>query len=629
MGVVYLGRDEPLDRDVAIKTLRVGHDGGSEVRGRFEIEARAAARLQHPNIVTVFELGEDRGLPFIAMELLGGADLEAVLRSNEKLSIGEKLDIVLQTLRGLEFAHDHRVIHRDIKPSNIRLLDDGSVKILDFGIAKVESASVTRAGMMIGTPYYMSPEQIRAQPLDGRSDLFSLGVMVYEIFAGARPFGGPDPTRVLFKIVNEEAPPLPANCAGELTPALQEIVNRALAKDAADRYAAAAEMAADVSKLRARVRNTQMAGEDRASLMAVRREIQESGGSPQTLRVVETLVKKYPDADEVLRVARSARRKPPEWSLHAHAEDTFPELDAAFATTVQAGAPTVAAQAAPLDVSLPLNQDTVLDSARARADATRDRGVLPFVAAGVLVASVLGALLWGRSQGARRESEPPSPVPTPTVARETPAALPAATTEPSPNVDSLPTVRPSAAPDMAPPLSTPQARAPQRATPTASPQARPERTEALTAPTVEPPNPAPIAQPATIVVESPYPVVVRVAGQTMFAGASGTFSVASGSRDISVEAPDVFLNLRQTAVLEAGGSQTISIPAPGKLNVIANPENCKVYVDGVYLDYVPIRDRSIASGSHTIGFEWSDGVRSETKVQVVPGRPAYATGRKP
>ena len=179
MGVVYLGRDETLDRDVAIKTLRLEGSPDDESRGRFEIEAKAAARLQHPNIVTVFELGEDRGLPYIAMEILGGEDLETLLRSGEKLSATERLDIVIQTLRGLDFAHSHQIVHRDIKPSNIRVLDDGGVKILDFGIAKVESTSVTRAGMMVGTPYYMSPEHIRGGVLDGRTDVFAVGVILH------------------------------------------------------------------------------------------------------------------------------------------------------------------------------------------------------------------------------------------------------------------------------------------------------------------------------------------------------------------------------------------------------------------------------------------------------------------
>ena len=228
MGVVYLGRDEALDRDVAIKTLRGDGSPDEDSRGRFEIEAKAAARLQHPNIVTVYELGEDRGLPYIAMELLGGEDLETLLRAGEKLSTTERLDIVIQTLRGLDFAHAHHIVHRDMKPSNIRVLDEGGVKILDFGIAKVESTSVTRAGMMVGTPYYMSPEHIRGGVLDGRSDVFAVGVILHELFASKRPFSAEEPARVMYRIVNEPHPRLPEGAAGPLTLEVQRVIDKAL-----------------------------------------------------------------------------------------------------------------------------------------------------------------------------------------------------------------------------------------------------------------------------------------------------------------------------------------------------------------------------------------------------------------
>src|SRR5688572_21326485 len=175
MGMVYRGLDEVLEREVAVKTLTVEATLDEESRQRFEIEAKAAARLQHPNIVTVFELGEERGLPFIAMELLPGADLETLLRSGEPLLLREKLEILIQVLRGLHYAHEHRIIHRDVKPSNIRLLEDGTAKIMDFGIAKLGSTGVTKAGMMVGTVHYMSPEQVRGRALDGRSDVFSVG----------------------------------------------------------------------------------------------------------------------------------------------------------------------------------------------------------------------------------------------------------------------------------------------------------------------------------------------------------------------------------------------------------------------------------------------------------------------
>ena len=205
MGMVYRGLDPALDREVAIKTLVAEGSFDPESRRRFEVEARAAAKLAHPNIVTVHELGEDRGILFIAMEMLPGVDLDSLLRSGEALPLAEKLDIVAQVCRGLAFAHDRGVVHRDIKPSNVRLLDDGTAKIMDFGIAKLGAGHhITKTGMMVGTVHYMSPEQVRGKPLDGRSDVFSAGVILYELLAGERPFPGEDVTQILYKIVNEE-----------------------------------------------------------------------------------------------------------------------------------------------------------------------------------------------------------------------------------------------------------------------------------------------------------------------------------------------------------------------------------------------------------------------------------------
>src|SRR6266436_7525600 len=221
MGMVYRGLDETLEREVALKTLTTEGTLDEESRRRFQIEAKAAAKLQHPNIITVFELGEDRGVPFIAMEMLPGVDLEALVRSGEEMLLAEKLEIVIQVCRGLAFAHEHGIVHRDVKPSNIRLLDDGAVKIMDFGIAKLGETQLTKAGMMVGTVHYMSPEQVRGKPLDGRSDVFSLGVILYELLAGRRPFKGEGATDVLFKIVNDEPVPLDPGPLGGVSPRLQ------------------------------------------------------------------------------------------------------------------------------------------------------------------------------------------------------------------------------------------------------------------------------------------------------------------------------------------------------------------------------------------------------------------------
>src|SRR5512139_3062553 len=242
MGMVYRGLDEALEREVAVKTLTVEGTLDAASRQRFEREARAAARLAHPNIVTVHELDEDRGILFIAMEMLPGADLEALLRSGERLPLAEKLDVVAQVCRGLAYAHERGIVHRDIKPSNVRLLDDGTAKIMDFGIAKRGDTHLTKTGMMVGTVHYMSPEQVRGKRLDGRSDVFSVGVILYQLLAGERPFRGEGATEVLYKIVHEDPPPPDLAGLGEVGTKLLPVLSRALAKDPEARYPGAAAL---------------------------------------------------------------------------------------------------------------------------------------------------------------------------------------------------------------------------------------------------------------------------------------------------------------------------------------------------------------------------------------------------
>jgi len=248
MGTVYRARDEVLEREVAVKVLTVEGALDAESRRRFEIEAKAAARLQHPNIVTVYEMGEDRGIPFIAMELLSGADLDSLLRSGEELVLQEKLEILIQVCRGLEYAHERSIVHRDIKPSNIRLLDDGTAKILDFGIAKLGGTQLTKSGMMVGTIHYMSPEQIRGAPLTGRSDLFSVGVILYELVAGRRPFAGEASTEILYRIVHDPPQSLGA-VGGRAGPAIESLVDRLLEKDEARRPPSAGAVADAIAEI--------------------------------------------------------------------------------------------------------------------------------------------------------------------------------------------------------------------------------------------------------------------------------------------------------------------------------------------------------------------------------------------
>jgi serine/threonine protein kinase len=246
MGYVYRAHDPILKRDVALKTMLKDVSDDEELRNRFMREAQSAGGLRHPNIVTIYDLGEDEtGCPYIAMEFLTGTDLEHLIKSKTELPVLKKLDIIIQTCQGLGYAHANGVVHRDIKTANIRLLDNGEAKIMDFGIAKITSSQFTRTGMIMGTPHYMAPEQIRGEKVDGRADIFSLGVVLYELLVYRKPFPGDNPTSVLFKIIHENPEPL-VDATFRPPEGLEAIVDRAISKKPDARYQTCEEMAEDL-----------------------------------------------------------------------------------------------------------------------------------------------------------------------------------------------------------------------------------------------------------------------------------------------------------------------------------------------------------------------------------------------
>lgn len=249
MGVLYRCRDGVLERDVAIKVMAVDFSNDAAARDRFEREAKAVARLQHRNVVTIHELGDHEGTPYIVMELLSGADLDAVIRSGQSLTLAGKLDIVIQICAGLRYAHDRGIVHRDIKPGNVRVLEDSTVKILDFGIAKFANNSITRSGTILGTAYYMAPEQILGQTVDGRADLFATGVLLHELVVGEKPFRGDSPTAVGYQVVHVDPPAL-RDRMPHLPGALNDIVAKALRKRPQDRFANAGEMLTGLQAVR-------------------------------------------------------------------------------------------------------------------------------------------------------------------------------------------------------------------------------------------------------------------------------------------------------------------------------------------------------------------------------------------
>jgi serine/threonine-protein kinase len=250
MGVLYRGTDPVLDRDVAIKVMLAGIGEGDQMFARFYREARAVAKLQHRNVVTVFEFGDEGGTPYIVMEYLRGTNLAVRLATPPPLTFDAKLDIVTQLCAGLGYAHAQGVVHRDVKPANTFLLDDGSVKLLDFGVAKIMDSNLTRLGDTLGTMFYMSPEQVAgSEAIDARADVFSVGTMLYEMLAGRRPFDDPSPTAILMKILEQDPPPLKTVAPG-VPDTIVAIVNRALAKDPARRFSSGAELERELTRAR-------------------------------------------------------------------------------------------------------------------------------------------------------------------------------------------------------------------------------------------------------------------------------------------------------------------------------------------------------------------------------------------
>lgn len=334
MGVVYKAVDPGIGRTVAIKMTTAAVVADPELLMRFKREAQSVGNLQHPNIVTVYDLGVEDGGPYLVMELLDGESLDSIVRSRRPISLEEKLDIVVQVCNGIQYAHQRKVIHRDIKPGNVMILKDGTAKIVDFGIAQMGLQRLTRPGQLVGSFQYMSPEQINGANVDSRTDIFSIGVMLFELVAGRLPFEGKDTGDMLMKILHDPTPALSGlvkNCPA----GLDEIVQRALAKDPDQRYQTADELSLDLGHVlekwrRERISEYLQAAETAATqrqwarakeqlLQVLKRDRQNSRANVR-LREVQA---------EIQKQQRSERAK----ELQAQAEHALAQSDVATALT--------------------------------------------------------------------------------------------------------------------------------------------------------------------------------------------------------------------------------------------------------------------------------------------------------
>ena len=256
MGIVYLGQDPRINRTTAIKTFKFGDEFDPEdikdLKLKFFREAESAGTLSHPNIVTIYDAGDEHDLAYIAMEYLEGEDLEKHVKKANLLPMVRIIDYAADIADALDYAHEKGIVHRDIKPANIMLLDSGIVKITDFGIARITAISQTQTGIVKGTPYYMSPEQFSGQKVDGRSDIFSLGTMFFQLLTGALPFTGENPAALMNNIMN--APhPNPKSINPKIVTPIVTIINKALEKDRENRYQRASQMSAHLKEVRKKI----------------------------------------------------------------------------------------------------------------------------------------------------------------------------------------------------------------------------------------------------------------------------------------------------------------------------------------------------------------------------------------
>jgi len=437
MGMVYLAHDTVLERDVALKVMVSTIADDPELKTRFEREAKAVAKMTHPNVVNVFDLGNHSdGSPFIAMELLKGMDLQKAMRTPPPMPLERKVNVMIQVLSGLAHAHQAGIVHRDIKPANIFINQDGTAKIMDFGVARLTTASMTGTGNIVGTADYMSPEQVKGAKVDGRSDLFSVGCMLYELLAGRRPFHSENLMAIFYKITHEE-PNWDLIPQGAAYDALMPILKKALAKSLEDRFQTAYEFAQALKEY-LRANATAEAAEHALAGLVDLEPPPSSPPQPLTDAAGPTLVTEDVSGGTV-ELGRTARP-----GSAATVRGPGAATAAGRAATMKGGAPTVMAGAGGATrtggaaAATVVRPTTPIPPPRPAPRPAPQNNTMLYVILGVMGAAILGigGFVYFKQQPAQVVSvtPPPPTAPPATAPPPTTAATPPPTTVPPPTL---------------------------------------------------------------------------------------------------------------------------------------------------------------------------------------------------
>jgi serine/threonine protein kinase len=421
MGIVYLARDPQIERELALKTIRFDTAeksfGAEEAKARFLKEARISGRLQHPHIVTVFDVGEDQGTLFLAMELVQGGSFSQRLADPANFPVRDRIRVVAEVAEALAHAHERGVLHRDVKPANVLLTASLSAKVTDFGIGKLLTGDtdLTSSGQMVGSPAYMSPEQIKGEKLDARTDIFSLGIVLYQALTLRKPFPADTLTTLVYQILHEE--PLDTGLVtSDLPDGLRDIIRKCLAKDRANRYADARELAEDLRE----VLGFPPVGSTAAFSDSKVKRVRLSGASPPVAPPEATPMPASTAPTAALKVGSPAGRQPENAGFTS--APTVPSMPAVAATAADSESPTITTGRRMGEV--------VAKVAAAAAHAPQKKGMSAFVLAGGLLAAaviVLGVL--SLSRGSEKESGAtalPTALPTAAPVASAPAQPPPA-----------------------------------------------------------------------------------------------------------------------------------------------------------------------------------------------------------
>ncbi|HVT95199.1 MAG TPA: serine/threonine-protein kinase [Bryobacteraceae bacterium] len=582
MGVVYQAQDPAIGRVIAIKTINLANltDGAerSRLRDRLFREAQSAGMLSHPNIVTIYDIAEENGMAYIFMEFVNGPPLERLLLEPVPMSRDKILAIFRQTAMALDYAHQKGIVHRDIKPANIMVHEDGRAKITDFGVAKIVSQQMTQSGAMMGTPAYMSPEQVQGQAVDGRADQFSLAVIAYEVLTGEKPFVADYLPTLLYKIVREDPVP-PHRLNPTLGPAIEEALKKALSKDPEQRFPDCAAFASALEE----------------ACAATPQWISLATGSAQS---EETVAGTALNAGALLRETQAA--------VDSDATVAGPRM-AAAPPPVQPPPPS------PATTSTTGSAAPVVLPPAARAPRRDDGEGNPLFGTAVKVALVF-LLIGAAFVGYHYLTTPTGPVkPAPGSASSQPPAATPPTPSPSSQTSSSQTPsEPAADKTAAPPVTPPPAAEAKREAPSAS--SLPEEKKAAAKASAEPPR---SSGPRSIqFVSSPTGAMLTVDSQTCKAPCD--LQLPAGRHVLSAELPGYRAGHK---IFQSPGESEIFVAldrAVGMLSIDSTPRGASILVDGREIGRRTPATLSVPVGLHRIGVT-ADGKHAESSVDMSDG----------